>query len=168
MKNKGFVTSALLYGILSVFIVLLLSTVAITGNRKLATDKIKQSALDDVQDLTTDETCFTTEPYTYNDKSGYYKITGYDWENCPMTVFIPKNAKIVRIESYAFSAVEGKNLINVTIPGTISEIGDDAFSNNSGVIFIIKNKNIDLDLPDQNDVDEGEVWGASDSTYRLE
>ena len=83
-------------------------------------------------------------------------------------MFIPKNAKIVRIESYAFSAVEGKNLINVTIPGTISEIGDDAFSNNSGVIFIIKNKNIDLDLPDQNDVDEGEVWGASDSTYRLE
>ena len=43
--NKGFITSALLYGILSLFLVLVLSTVATIGNRKIAIDKIKQSAI---------------------------------------------------------------------------------------------------------------------------
>ncbi len=162
MKNKGFVTSALLYGILSVFIVLLLSTVAITGNRKLAVDRLKQSALDDVQNLTTDEECFILVP-----DSGKYAIAGYKWEGCPRTVFIPKNSKIFKIKTNAFSKA-GESLINITIPGTISEIEENAFAENSGMIFIIKNKNADLALPDQNDIDEGIVWGAEKSTYRLE
>ena len=62
MNKKGFVTSALLYGILSLFLILILGTVAIIGNRKITNDKVKQSALDDVQSLTTDESCFTTMP----------------------------------------------------------------------------------------------------------
>ena len=45
MNNKGFITSALLYGILSLFLILVLETVSILGNRKLANDKIKESVL---------------------------------------------------------------------------------------------------------------------------
>ena len=48
MKKNGFISSALLYGILSLFIVLMLSSLAILGNRKIAIDKIKTSAIDDV------------------------------------------------------------------------------------------------------------------------
>jgi len=48
MKKNGFISSALLYGILSLFIVLMLSSLAILGNRKITIDKIKTSAIDDV------------------------------------------------------------------------------------------------------------------------
>ena len=41
MNQKGFITSALLYGILSLFLVLVLGTISILGNRKLANDKIE-------------------------------------------------------------------------------------------------------------------------------
>ena len=70
MNKKGFITSALLYGILSLFLILILGTVSILGNRKLSNDKIKESALDDVQTLTTNPDCFTTTSSTKH----YYKI----------------------------------------------------------------------------------------------
>lgn len=45
MKQNGFISSALLYSILALFLVVMLSTVAVLGNRKLSLDKLKDNAL---------------------------------------------------------------------------------------------------------------------------
>ena len=52
MNNRGFVTSALLYGILSLFLVLILGTLSVISNRKLASDRLKESALIDAENFT--------------------------------------------------------------------------------------------------------------------
>lgn len=44
--NRGFISSALLYGILVIFLVIMLSTIAILGSRKLSIDKLKENALE--------------------------------------------------------------------------------------------------------------------------
>lgn len=49
MKKNGFISSALLYGMLALFLVVMMSTLAILGNRKLSMDKLKENALNDVQ-----------------------------------------------------------------------------------------------------------------------
>ena len=165
MQKNGFVTSALLYGILSLFIVLLLSTVAIVGNRKLANDKIKQSALDDVQNLSTNENCFQMEQLEDDEREGFYQIKGYEWNKpgCSRTIFIPKNSKIVAIKGNAFNPNgESGSLISVTIDNNIEKIDETAFSGNSGTIFIIKNKNTQLIIPEG----EEEMWGAIKYSYK--
>ena len=164
MKKNGFVTSALLYGILSLFIVLLLSTVAIIGNRKLASDKIKQSALDDVQNLSTNENCFKTTQI--EGREGFYQIEGYEWKGpgCSRTIFIPKNPRIVEIAQNAFNPNgESNEITSVTIYGNIETINEKAFSGNSKILFTIKNKNAKLKIPDGE-----EIWGAANSSYRLQ
>ena len=45
MNEKGFIASSLLYGMLALFIVVMLSTLALLGNRKLAMDQLKKNAL---------------------------------------------------------------------------------------------------------------------------
>ena len=131
MKENGFVTSALLYGILSLFLLLILGTISVIGSRKLANDKIKQSALDDVQALTTEPSCFEIN----NDK-----ITGYNFEKCPQTVFIPEG--ITSIGKEAFKYNEGEYLTSVTIPSTVTEVASDAFAGQNDVMFILKNPNL--------------------------
>lgn len=81
MNKKGFVTSALLYGILSLFFVLILGTLSIISNRKLASDRLKESALVDVQNLNTDKSCFEIHDCTIN---------YYDYENCEKNIYIGK------------------------------------------------------------------------------
>lgn len=49
MKKNGFIASALLYSILALFLVLIISTLAILGNRKLGMDKIKSDASNTVR-----------------------------------------------------------------------------------------------------------------------
>ncbi len=49
MKQRGFISSALLYGMLALFLVIMLSTLAVLGNRKLSMDKLKENALKNVQ-----------------------------------------------------------------------------------------------------------------------
>jgi len=49
MKKNGFISSALLYGMLALFLVIMTSTLAILGNQKLSMDKLKENALNDVQ-----------------------------------------------------------------------------------------------------------------------
>ena len=49
MKEKGFISSALLYGMLALFLVIMMSTLAILGNRKLSMDKLKENALTNVE-----------------------------------------------------------------------------------------------------------------------
>ena len=44
MNKKGFISSALLYGILALFLIIMLSTIAVLGNRKLNIDKLKENA----------------------------------------------------------------------------------------------------------------------------
>lgn len=48
MKKNGFITSALLYGILALFLVLMLSSLAVLANRKMSMDTLKEAALNDV------------------------------------------------------------------------------------------------------------------------
>lgn len=152
MKKNGFVTSALLYGILSLFLVLVLGTVAIIGNRKIANDKIKQSALDDVQDLTTDESCFVIDGYT---------ITGYnDSQECTKTVFIPEKINSVEVNKIGSKAFADKDLINVTIKSNITSIDSDAFEGNKNMLFIFKNPQIEIN--------DNELWGATDSYIRVD
>ena len=47
MKN-GFIASSLLYGMLALFLVLMISTLYIFGNNKISMDKLKETALDKV------------------------------------------------------------------------------------------------------------------------
>lgn len=49
MNEKGFISSALLYGMLALFIILMTSTIYILGNNKLGIDKLKQNALTSVE-----------------------------------------------------------------------------------------------------------------------
>lgn len=49
MKQNGFISSALLYGMLALFLVIMTSTLAILGNQKLGMDKIKENALNGIQ-----------------------------------------------------------------------------------------------------------------------
>ena len=158
MKQKGFVTSALLYGILSLFLVLILGTISIIGNRKIANDKIKQSALDDVQNLTTDESCFNFDAVT-----GI--ITGYHIENteCTKTVFIPEEiggTKVTKIGPEAFANKNNENLINVTIKNDI-KIANTAFKGNDNILFIFKGSS-----PQR--TDDGTLWGATNSSIRID
>lgn len=164
MNNKGFITSALLYGILSLFLVLILGTVSILGNRKIANDKIKESALDDVQTLTTDPACFTT---TTNAR-GNLTITGYS-DTCDKTVFIPEtlNGQIVdEIGAYAFN---NKHLINITIKSNIKEIYSNAFTGNTEMVFYIKTTSNEIrGTGTQEEINDavGTAWGAEDATVR--
>ena len=132
MKKNGFVTSALLYGILSLFLVLVLGTISILANRKLDNDKIKESALDDVQRLSTDASYFT---YVQNSR-GNLSITGYNGSE--LTVFIPDTINGIVVDSIGAGAFLNKKLINVTIRSNIIEIASDAFSGNDEVVFFIK------------------------------
>ena len=133
MNKKGFITSALLYGILSLFLLLVLGTVSILGNRKLANDKIKESALDDVQNLTTNPTCFTTA----SNSRGNLTITGYD-ASCDKTVFIPETLNGRTVDAIGANAFSNKNLINITIKSNITEIATNAFTGNDQIVFYIK------------------------------
>lgn len=150
MNKKGFITSALLYGILSLFLILILGTVSILGNRKLANDKIKESALDDVQHLTTNETCFVTTTNSRN----HLTITDYD-NSCDKTVFIPENLNGKTVDEIGDAAFSNKNLINVTIKSNITEIAENAFSSNDNIVFYIK-------APSDHIV--GSPWGATNAT----
>lgn len=49
MKQDGFISSALLYGMLALFLVIVTSTLALLGNQKLGMDKLKEHALNSIQ-----------------------------------------------------------------------------------------------------------------------
>ena len=150
MNKKGFITSALLYGILSLFLLLVLGTVSILGNRKLANDKIKESALDDVQNLTTNPTCFTTA----SNSRGNLTITGYN-ASCDKTVFIPEALNGRTVDAIGANAFSNKNLINITIKSNITEIATNAFTGNDQIVFYIK-------APSDQIIES--PWGATNAT----
>lgn len=162
MNQKGFITSALLYGILSLFLILVLGTVSILGNRKLANDKIKQSALDDVQTLTTDPTCFETT----ENSNGNLTITGYK-DECDKTVFIPESLNGKEVDTIGANAFNNKKLINITIKPNIKEIHVTAFTNNDGMVFYIKttSENI-VGIGSKEEIENavGTSWGAKNAT----
>ena len=49
MKQNGFIASALLYGILALFLVLILNTLFVLANNKMTMDKLKEKALQTVE-----------------------------------------------------------------------------------------------------------------------
>lgn len=49
MNQKGFIASALLYGMLALFLVIMLSTLYVMANNKITMDKLKEKALDVVE-----------------------------------------------------------------------------------------------------------------------
>lgn len=175
MNKKGFVTSALLYGILSVYIVLVVGTVSIIGNRKLATDKIKQSALDDVQNIETNANCFN-----FNDSEG--TITGYriatGCTELEKNVSIPEKIRGVVVTTIGSEAFRNADIETVTIKSNVKDIYYNAFNGTSNVLFIIKGNMPTYKLPDstyecvttQAEVQGRKIlcenWGASDSSIR--
>lgn len=165
MNKKGFVTSALLYGVLSLFLVLILGTVAAIGNRKITNDKIKQSALDDVQNLTTNETCFTK---ILNERDNY-TITEYN-PSCPKTVYIPERIGGYLVDEIGADAFAHKNLINVTIKSNITRISMTSFQGNGTsskpLLYIIKGT-IPLEV-DESGTSSSTFngWGAVNYTIR--
>ena len=48
MNEKGFIASALLYGMLTLFLVIMISTLYVLGNNKLAMDRMKEKALNNI------------------------------------------------------------------------------------------------------------------------
>ena len=149
MNKSGFVTSALLYGILSLFLVLMMGTLAIVSNRKLASDRLKESALIDVQKLKTDERCF--------DFDDNCNITGYDSGECGSVVFIDDkdiiSCNLKGIRSGAFSGISNGH---VYIRSDI-EIEADAFAENENVRFYTIGFEVD------NSFDNNIIWGATSS-----
>ena len=161
MKEKGFVTSALLYGILSVYIVLVVGTKSVIGNRKLASDKIKQSAIDDVQYLETDLNCFTTEDNGNGDSTVYIK----EYTCSEKNVFIPEKDKggnvITTIGPEAF---KDKNIETITIKPNIKDIYCNAFNGNDNIYFIIKG----TINPNETPCKPNTKWGATDFSIRYD
>ena len=155
MKKNGFVTSALLYGILSLFLLLILGSLTVMTNRKLTDDQIRRSALDDVQTLTTDPACFTVSGNT---------ITGYS-DTCDKTVFIPETIGGVNITAIGSAAFQNKKLINITIKDNITSIDPSAFNGNDGMFFIMKMENGHIPH-DNTEVSAGRIWGSTNSTIR--
>ena len=150
MDNKGFVTSALLYGILSLFLILILGTLSVITNRKLAHDRLKESALNDVQNLKTDESCFTIDDLTCT-------ITGYDYTKCGNTIFIDKT-NIQKCNLKKIGQASFTNISNgyVYIKSDI-EIDEKAFEGNTNVTFI------KVGIKTENDGTKGTIWGAENS-----
>jgi len=165
MRKKGFVTSALLYGILSLYIVLVVGTVSIIGNRKLANDKIKQSALDDVQYLETDLGCFEIENKGNNENiiKNYRTKAEDGCTTLQKNVFIPERDKYGNeITAIGANAFKNKALESVTIKSNIKEIDCNAFAGTSDVLFIIKGN-----MPAGSDTcTSGTRWGALNSSVR--
>lgn len=163
MNKKGFVTSALLYGILSVYLILILGTVAVVGNRKISNDKIRQSAIDDVQNIKIPGDCFISEPNDENKLT----ITGYsDDPKCSDTVFIPEYIDGSPVSQIGERAFANKSLINVTIRQNISHIYYDAFEGNEDVLFIIKGDMPVTLIPDGIVPPADRIWGATESSIR--
>lgn len=165
MKDKGFVTSALLYGILSVYIVLVVGTISVIGNRKLANDKIKQSALDDVQNIETSAACFETESNSVNDTD--VKITNYKCQDTEKNVFIPeKDSYGNKITLIGPEAFKNKGISSVTIKSNIIGINCNAFIGNNNVFFIIKGNMPSIITPSGVTCDSNSRWGATSSSVR--
>lgn len=147
MNKKGFVTSALLYGILSLFIILILGTISIVANRKLTLDKIKQSALDDVQNVETDLSCFTIENGS---------ITGYDSykAGCSVsTIIIPKTAtKLQSLNGIENIKIESITIYSSTevVPGALDSVNSDNL-----LIYIKKSGS-----GNQNNFNSTNIWPA--------
>lgn len=150
MNQKGFVTSALLYGILSLFLVLILGTLSVISNRKLATDRLKESALNDVEDLKTLESCFTIDSSTCT-------ITGYDADVCGKVVFIDKK-NIKQCSLSGISSITGVSNGYVYIRSNIN-VDQNAFYGNNNVTFITVNRG----TSDDGRTSGGVVWGATNS-----
>ncbi len=135
MKKNGFISSALLYGILSLFIVLMLSSLAILGNRKIAIDKIKTSAIDDVshsnhlyvssngndeEGIGTLDRPYATVTKAYNEAA--MESTIFIMTNITQTSTITLNQnKIITLKSYGNktnSIIRGSgftsNIVNIT------------------------------------------------------
>ena len=165
MRDKGFVTSALLYGILSVYIVLVLGTISIMGNRKLANDKIKQSALDDVQNIETSAACFETESNDVNDTD--VKITNYKCQTTVKNVFIPeKDSDGNKITIIGQEAFKNKGISSVIIKSNIIGINCNAFIGNNNVLFIMKGNMPTVITPSGVTCDTATRWGATNSSVR--
>ena len=161
MNKKGFVTSALLYGILSVYIVLVVGTVSIIGNRKLATDKIKQSALDDVQNIETNANCFE-----FNAEKGmitkYRTATGCT--SLEKNVSIPGKIRGTIVTAIGSKAFQNAGVETVTLKSNVIEIYCDAFSGNTNVLFITKG-NMPSTIT-SGSCPQNSRWGATDSSIR--
>ena len=49
MKKNGFIASSRLYGMLALFLVIMISTLAVFANNKINMDKLKQKAFNDIE-----------------------------------------------------------------------------------------------------------------------
>jgi len=169
MNRKGFATSALLYGLLTTFIVLIISIISVIINNELINKKIKKSALDDVEELKTEISCFEVD---FNEDNTL-NIKSYD-SSCPKTVFIPKKIYGKKVTTIGDKAFESCGITNVNIDNNITGIWATAFLNNNDVRFTIKGK-IPAGLYDeakesvQQQYLVGEYkWGAKNSIVVIE
>ena len=164
MKQNGFITSALLYGILSLFLILILGTVSILANRKLANDKIKESVLNDVQKIETSPRCFQTQASELDINN--LQITGYD-STCEKTIYIPRTIYGQTVDSIGPNAFANKEIINITMQDNIKQIYVNAFTNNDNIIFYmrttsdqVKGTGSDEEIANA----AGTTWGAKNAT----
>lgn len=74
MNNKGFVASALLYGILVLFLTIVMMTMSVLGNRKLTMDKLKDKALNEAE---SSYSSISNLKYNYE----YQNLRNNDWKN---------------------------------------------------------------------------------------
>ena len=153
MKKNGFITSALLYGIMVLFLMLMLGTLSILGNRKLASDKLKEDALNDVQTIETPASCFQT----ILNENEEITITGYS-ASCEKTVFIPKTINGTNVTVISNGAFANQKIKSIWIDSNIKEIGDNAFIGNDKITFVIKQT--------KDTIVSGFPWGATNYTLK--
>ncbi|MBR3230157.1 MAG: hypothetical protein IKF91_04970 [Bacilli bacterium] len=156
MKEKGFITSALLYGILSLFFVLILGVLSAVSSRKLSINRLKESALIDAENLRTSESCFEI-----NKEVNTCTIETYNFE-CGSTIFINRN-NISSCETKKLiikdDSIKGVTDGYVYIKGKKDEIEieQNAFIGNDNVTFITSGFDIDKDGT------LNDLWGATNS-----
>ena len=76
MNKNGFITSALLYGILALFLMLMLGSLAVLANRKISMDNLKEAALNDVGSISGVSTAYNIWDSTHLEETfGYLEGT---------------------------------------------------------------------------------------------
>ena len=99
MKKNGFITSALLYGMLALFLVLMLGSLAILSNRKLSMDKLKEASIADTKAGDEEVETESALAYDYINQYVNYNNGGYIYRGNNPNNYITFNGSTWRIVS---------------------------------------------------------------------
>lgn len=182
MKKNGFITSALLYGMLALFLVLMLGSLAILSNRKLSMDKLKQASIADTKvkeaeieepklayDYINQYVSYNNGGYIYrgNNPNNYITFNGEEAGWRIISVEPDHSIKIMKNDSIVSSAYNGMaNEISWTDENNISNyLNTTYYDSLTGKTFMTPhNFNVGSVKGDENSLDDIKVF-EQDTTW---